>query len=281
MIVKHEHFDLLDKMIIERMIFHSPLKSSSVMQNETCFLHVRSGQSRLHTADNTLEVRTNDCLVMQCGTYLNNWFQTKSESPNEAIAIHFYPDVLAYVFDGELPKFLENTSIGASPVQKIKADKMINNYIESLLFYFDNPSLVTEELTKLKLKELILLLVNSSNGDQLKALLGGFYQPHQIAFKQIIENHLFSDLLLEDLAFITGMSLSSFKRKFKEIYKTSPAKYIKLERLKKAKELLEKTNLRISEIAYDCGFNDLGYFSKSFNAYYKVSPSKFRENSLN
>ena len=57
----------------------------------------------------------------------------------------------------------------------------------------------------------------------------------------------------------------------------SPGKYLKSKRLEKAEELLKSTELRISEIAYDLGFEDMGYFSKSFTSVYKHSPSEYRK----
>lgn len=102
------------------------------------------------------------------------------------------------------------------------------------------------------------------------------FSPQQVEFKNVIENHLFEDLSIEDLAIICGLSLSTFKRTFSKHFDESPKKYINRRRLEKAKDLLEQTDQRVSEIAYDCGFNDLGYFSKSFQAFYNTSPSKYR-----
>ena len=48
-----------------------------------------------------------------------------------------------------------------------------------------------------------------------------------------------------------------------------------------AENLLKTTNGRISDIAYDCGFNDMAYFSKSFSQVYHASPSNYRKQFLN
>ncbi|MEL6989852.1 MAG: helix-turn-helix transcriptional regulator, partial [Bacteroidota bacterium] len=77
---------------------------------------------------------------------------------------------------------------------------------------------------------------------------------------------------------LCNLSLSTFKRTFKEHYASSPAKYIKKRKLERAKKLLLSSNLRISDIAYDCGFSDLAHFSKSFLQAYSSSPRDFRLN---
>lgn len=281
MILKHEHFDLKNKIILQRVVFQPPLKIDGSMHDEACFLHIRKGNSRLYTPNNQYDIQSKDNLVMKCGSYLNNWLVNEDNSPNEAIAIHFYPEVLQLVFEDQLPQlFLSDAPNTTAVLEKVTMDTMITNYIDSLLFYFDNPSLVTDELIKLKTKEIILLLINGNQAEQIRAILRNAFEPQQYEFKEIIQAHLFENLSLQDLAVLTGCSLSSFKRKFNTVFGTSPTRYIKAKRLEKAKQLLDRTSLTISEIAYDCGFNDVGYFSKSFTAQYQSSPSAYRKTLL-
>ena len=133
----------------------------------------------------------------------------------------------------------------------------------------------------LKIRELLHLLVENDQNGAIKGILGELFNTSEYVFKDVIQAHLFEDLNLDDLAFFTGLSLSPFKRKFSTVYGTSPNKYITSKRLEKAQTLLRTSDLRISEVAYDCGFNDLGYFSKSFKNYYNLSPSDYRSTSVN
>ena len=128
----------------------------------------------------------------------------------------------------------------------------------------------------LKIRELMHILVETDRKGSIRTILGELFNTSEYAFKDVIQAHLFEDLNIEDLAFFTGLSLSSFKRKFNAVYGTSPNKYITSKRLEKAQILLRTSDLRISDIAYDCGFNDLGYFSKSFKNNYNISPSEYR-----
>jgi len=91
---------------------------------------------------------------------------------------------------------------------------------------------------------------------------------------------LFNDLSLEDYALLCNLSLSTFKRTFKKTFGESPARYIKLKRLEEAANQLKVTNKRISDICFDCGFNEVGHFSKSFTALYNTSPSNYRKQFL-
>ena len=109
-----------------------------------------------------------------------------------------------------------------------------------------------------------MLLVKTEEADKIKSLITGLFTPTEINFKEVIESNLFNNLTLEELAQLTLLSLSSFKREFIKHYQTSPAKYIRKRRLEKAARLLIGTELRITDVAYDSGFSDLAHFSKTF-----------------
>ena len=144
------------------------------------------------------------------------------------------------------------------------------------MFYFNNHDLVSEELLKLKVKELLLLLTKTDNLVSVRLLLKSLFSKTEFDFKTVIENNYLNPLSIEELAALCHLSLSSFKRKFVEIYNQPPARYIKKRRLEKAEELLSKTDETISEIAYSTGFSSISHFSRSFQEYYKTSPSEFR-----
>lgn len=71
-----------------------------------------------------------------------------------------------------------------------------------------------------------------------------------------------------------GFSESQVYRKLKSITDKSTAIYIRAIRLQKAKELIETTDLTISEIAYQVGFNDPSWFSRAFKQEFNLAPSE-------
>lgn len=148
--------------------------------------------------------------------------------------------------------------------------------MESMLFYFENPAVVDEELLVLKFKEIVLLLLKTEDAPSIIEIMHNLFSPKSFPFKEIVEGHIFSPLSISDLAELTNNSLASFKRVFKKIYGDSPASFIKNRRLEKAAELLMVSDERISSIAQDCQFGDTAHFSNSFKAKYKLSPTEYR-----
>lgn len=92
------------------------------------------------------------------------------------------------------------------------------------------------------------------------------------------ENYLFN-LKVEEFAKLCGRSLSAFKRDFKTVYNTTPARWIKNKRLDYSKKLLVESDLNINEICYECGFVNSSHFIKSFKKQYNSPPHQFRVNS--
>ena len=52
--------------------------------------------------------------------------------------------------------------------------------------------------------------------------------------------------------------------------------YVLKQRIDKARYLIITTDKKISDIANECGFNDMSYFSKTFKRYFKVSPTEYK-----
>ncbi len=84
-----------------------------------------------------------------------------------------------------------------------------------------------------------------------------------------------SKLTVEFLAHEIGLSRVQLFRKLKSLTGLSPADYIKDFRMKRAAHLLREKNVKVAEVAYEVGFQDVQYFSKCFKKAYKVSPKEF------
>ena len=95
-------------------------------------------------------------------------------------------------------------------------------------------------------------------------------------FRALIEQRLGeSDLSVEDLATDMGLGRSQLYRKVKSLTGYSPVELIRVARLKKAAELLSRTNKGVGEVAYEVGFSSPGYLTKCFREYFGVSPSDY------
>ena len=96
--------------------------------------------------------------------------------------------------------------------------------------------------------------------------------------KQFINDNYMDEIRLAQLADIAGMSPSAFSRFFKMHTGRNLSDYIIDIRLGFAARMLVDTNMSISEISFNCGFNNLSNFNRIFKRKKGCSPSEFREN---
>ena len=93
---------------------------------------------------------------------------------------------------------------------------------------------------------------------------------------QYIHDHMKEPLSNGRLAQLLHMDPRSFIRYFKKLTGYSPAKYIVMKRMEEAKKLLEETDMHITEIMWQVGFDDLSHFSKLYKQHYSLSPRAYR-----
>ncbi len=95
------------------------------------------------------------------------------------------------------------------------------------------------------------------------------------AIKVVEENIGDTDFSVEILSITLGLSRGHLYKKLIAITGKGPTEFIRTIRLKRARQLLEKSQLQISEIAYDVGFNSPKRFSKYFREEFGLSPSEY------
>lgn len=244
------------------------------LKDYACFFYLTQGQMLSNDARGVHKIGSREAIMKNCGNYVTQYVSSEQEGDTEAIAVYLYPDLLKAVYKNEVPSFLEKDRT-VQP-KKFIGNRHIEEYINNLSIYFEEPETLDEELGILKIKELVMILLKSEQFLNVQELLSEIFTSVNIAFKETIEQHLFSQLSLEQLAFICNMSLSTFKREFKKQFEASPAKYIKNKRLEEAASKLLCNNDPVSSIAYDCGFNDPTTFSAIFVEKYGLSPSNYR-----
>lgn len=278
MAIEHRKIDLFGKQFIQKLVFDEDFQYDYPVSEQACFLYMLDGSIRFQFGEDPIDIPAPYSLLLNClagGKRIQN---AKADAKGEVVIVTFHRDILQKIYDKELPELFQKPATIVSNLsnERINSDFLIHKYIEGLLFYFENPTLVNEDILILKLKEIVLLLAQTKDAGNIQVILSQLFSPATYSFKQIIEANIFEPASIEELARKTNLSVSSFKREFSKVYNDSPASYIKAKRLEKAADLLRISDNRISDIAFDCGFNDLANFTKSFHDKYKISPSNYR-----
>jgi AraC family transcriptional regulator, exoenzyme S synthesis regulatory protein ExsA len=151
---------------------------------------------------------------------------------------------------------------------------------DSFLFNYEKSLKLLEHLKeehnlrKTKIEELLLYLLKKYP-DQVKPFISQALQNSlENKIKQVVLANMEKGLAIDELAFLCNMSVSTFKRRFFEVFHTSPKKYFIERRMEKAKKLLQ-LNKRTSEIYFELGYSNLSSFSSEFKKHFGVSPKQF------
>jgi len=96
--------------------------------------------------------------------------------------------------------------------------------------------------------------------------------------RDYLHAELGSAVRLSDVATAACLSPFHLLRTFQSAFRLTPHQYLNQCRLERAKFLLEKTQIPVTEICLDCGFNSLGSFSALFHKSCGMSPRKWRVN---
>ncbi|MGL1886122.1 MAG: helix-turn-helix transcriptional regulator [Reichenbachiella sp.] len=276
MLLEQDIIKLGDRPLYERAKMPAPFQMQASFSDMACFFYIIEGNYETVESHGTYVIGAKEGLVKSCSNYLSRGLQS-SNNTLEAIAVYLYPEVLREIFDNDFPRILKQSENTAAP-KKIVTNNLLEKYISNLMIYFENPELVDEDLAKLKLKELVLILLKSEQYQSVSAFMMDLFAPSNLEFTSAVENNIFSNICIEELAFICHKSLSSFKREFKKVYKDTPARYLKRRRLECAAKRLIAEDEAIARIAFQCGFHDPTTFSSAFQEKYGCSPSSYRLN---
>lgn len=277
MIIDRKHFDINNKCVIEKLLIKTPFKYGAVFDNEACFVYIKDGESMFKSPFEKLNIYVTESVLLKCGNYFADLIQNSKNQSCEIFAIHLHSDILKELYKDEIPNFIKPIN-RKQYAQRIVKQGIITHFIESIDFYFQNPTLVNDDLLKLKLKELILLLIQTENATDIISLFSHLFTPRQASLKEVIQAHLFSIVSVSELATLSGRSLSAFKRDFENYFNDTPANYIKDQKLTKAVALLLSTDFSINEICYEVGFSEASYFTKIFKKKYRLTPTTYRKN---
>jgi len=122
------------------------------------------------------------------------------------------------------------------------------------------------------MKELILILLELKPG--FKDLLFDFSEPGKIDLESFMQRNYRFNLSLGRFAYLSGRSLSTFKRDFEKIFHSRPGKWLLQKRLQDAHFLMNEKSLSASKVFLEVGFENLSHFSYAYKKAYGHAPTK-------
>jgi len=102
-------------------------------------------------------------------------------------------------------------------------------------------------------------------------------RPPVVRAKHYIDKEFLGGASLEMIAREAAMSKYHFVRAFSEIFRQTPHRYLVERRISRARELLERTDMSVTAICFEVGFESLGSFVSRFREIVGAPPGKYRQ----
>lgn len=256
--------------------------NSKIILEQNLFSFLLEGSKTVQYAGNKLTINPNQFFLLSAGNCL---MSEKTSTPNgryRSILFFFDSEILAdFLIRHPMPIKAFKHRQNEEPFLVFEKDAFLNNFIDSLDLILAAGQSLSQELQLVKLEELLIYISNCYPEVLKKLHLNGYDSAQDVLIRQVVTANIYNVITVEELAFLSYMTLSTFKRQFARIYGKSPRKWFQDKRMQKAAQILKTSNVNLSEIYMELGYQNLSSFIQSFKQIYGTTPKQFRLSSLN
>ena len=249
------------------------VSKNKINLNKNVFSFLLDGQKDIHFSNDIVSIDHTQSMLLASGNFLTT----------EIVGANSYSCLLFFFSQKNIKDFLLkyghlfnpndlNKSAASSPYFLIEKDNFIIHFINSIQQIYGLNQTISQKILELKFEEIMLYLADKYGQNFFVYLHSLLINERELSFKMVIERNLYTSLNIDEVAFLCNMSLSTFKRKFSQLYQESPGKWFQLKRLNKAKKLLLNNEATPSEIYMDFGYDSLSNFSTAFKNEFGYSP---------
>lgn len=238
------------------------------------FIYVISGKKEWISDTETYMIEGGDALFVKKGVYATRQYMEVD-----------YCVMLFFINDDFIRNFLkENDTLKTSTraestheeIFEIDANDSLKSLMHSVFNYLNHDKVIPRNLVEMKFKELLFNILLNPRNRKLTHFFHSVLQADKTNLDYVMKKNFRFDLKMEEFARLSGRSLSTFKRDFKNYYKQTPGKWLTDKRLEYAKTLLLNSDWDVNQICFESGFRNSSHFNKIFKDKYSLPPKQYR-----
>ncbi|MCM3626501.1 AraC family transcriptional regulator [Paenibacillus glycanilyticus] len=259
--------------VVESCTFTEGLKGSMFLEDHL-LLFVLEGIYKVRFGKEEFTVKKNEMVLLQKSIMVE---YEKSGDEGSDFLLDY---MMFFLKDELLTEFINmadlqyNYPSALVPVSVTGVNERLTNYLYSLKPYFKEADALKEGLIKVKLLELLFDVADAE--EQFLYQFLQLKSTDRKGITEVVEQNITNPVSLSDLAYLSGRSLSTFKRDFQAIYNSSPVRWIRNRRLDMAKDMLLHTSASVTDACFSTGFENVAHFSKVFKERFGVAPSAYK-----
>ncbi len=231
-----------------------------------------SGETKIIQADESFVFGAGSTFLIprnQLATIIN---YPKDGLSHKAVAMHLSSRRLReFYIDNPL-----KSKIVIEKIVSFERHPLLESCLASLIPYFEMQNNFPENIATLKINEAINIL-RTIDG-KIDSVLNNFEEPGKIDLVAFMEKNFMFNMPLEKFGYLTGRSLTTFKRDFYKAFNSTPQRWLTRKRLELAHYELTEKHKKPVDIYYEIGFENLSHFSFAFKKQFGYAPTKLISN---
>jgi len=244
---------------------------SDVMFEHHMLIWFISGETKIVQADATYYFRKGDIFLIprnQLATIIN--YPTDG-LPHKTVVMHLSVSRLRDFYSSLEVK---GQAVEAKKIYLFNNHPLLESCMASLVPYFDLKEL-PEDIASLKIREAISILRTIDKN--IDHILTNFDEPGKIDLADYMLKNFMFNLPLEKFGYLTGRSLTTFKRDFNKLFNTTPQRWLTQKRLELAHYQFVEKKKKPIDVCYEVGFENLSHFSYAFKKHFGYTPTELTE----
>jgi len=254
------------------------LFKNRVVFNQYAISFVLNGQKEIYRATENTIIKAGQAMLIPAGNSIIAEHSLNQQQYHSLVI--FFPAhlVSSFMAKHHIALNTANHSPDIAPYIYFSSTPYLNEYLRGIESLIEGGQQLSQSVAIHKLEELLLVIY-----ELFPSQLVNMFSRHQdtagLSLKNLVENNLFNNLTLDELAFLANRSRSSFKRDFEKAYSLSPQKYIRDRKLEAACSELAKGK-QASELYDAYGYENLSNFSTAFKKKFGVTPTAYRQGAI-
>ena len=249
--------------------------NSKVNLTTHMFSFLQTGNKKVHLEDSFVEVNNKQSVLIKAGNCLMTELLMNDQLYFCKLLFFTNKNVSDFLTKYRLERpLIDSQKQIKKTLFVIENDHFIDSFVSCISTILNFTSAANIQLLQVKLEEIMLYLTEKYQAEFVEYLYSLLTQSNNLSFRKIIESNDKTNLNLNEIAFLCNMSLSTFKRHFKNEYQLNPGKWFQQKRLIHARSRILEENKKPSEIFKDYGYENLSNFSNAFKAEFGVYPKE-------
>ncbi|MDR3678535.1 MAG: AraC family transcriptional regulator [Flavipsychrobacter sp.] len=248
--------------------YHIGVISPEQFVAEHTLAYIIKGEMHLYDGSNNLMLKSGECGLARKNRLVR--FRKEKENGELEKVFVFFDEPFLRAFHKKhqpgISKFQASETI-----LRLPENTLMPNFIQSLLPYYDHGK-INAAFADVKREELLIILLQAQ--PELAGLFFDYGIPEKINIEEFMNRNYQFNVSIKRFAYLTGRSLSAFKRDFKQVFNDTPSHWLVQRRLQEAYFLIKKKNQKPAEIYLELGFETLSHFSYAFKKHFGMAPTE-------